>query len=94
MRPVAPVPLAPARPPAVAVAPIPHAQPAARMPAPPRPPATAAPQPRPQIAQAIPPSNIPRPPGSVGAQAARPQPRASANLFSVDGFILDNLNRR
>jgi len=95
MRPVAAIPLAPARPPAVAVAPIPHAQPTVRAPAPaPRLPIAAAPQSRPQIAQAIPPSNIPRPPGSVGAQPARPQPRASANLFSVDGFILDNLNRR
>ena len=56
MRPVAPVPLAPAKPPAVAVAPLPQAQPTVRAPAPPpRPPAATAPQPRPQIAQAIPP---------------------------------------
>src|SRR5262249_5296960 len=74
MRPVAPVPLAPAKPPAVAVAPLPHAQPPARGPAPlPRPPAAAAPAPRPQIAQA-PQSNVPRPPGSIGAQPVRPQP--------------------
>jgi penicillin-binding protein 1A len=104
MRPVAPVPLAPAKPPAVAVAPIPHAQPTARpatpSPRPPaaapqsRPPATTAPQPRPQIAQAMPPSSAPRPPGAIGAQPVRPQPPPRANLFSVDGFILDNLNRR
>jgi len=94
MRPVAPVPLAPAKPPAIAVAPIPHVQPAARVPAPPpRPPATATPHPRPQMAQAMPQSNVPRPPGSIGAQPARPQP-PRANLFQVDGFILDNLNRR
>ncbi|MEJ0079346.1 MAG: penicillin-binding protein 1A [Alphaproteobacteria bacterium] len=94
MRPVAPVPLAPAKPPAVAVAPMPHVQPAPRTPAPaPRPVATA-PQPRPQMAQAIPQSNVPRPPGSVGAQPARPTPPPRANLFQVDGFILDNLNRR
>src|ERR1043165_3284999 len=92
MRPVAPVPLAPAKPPAAAVAPMPHAQPSVRpSPPPARPPAVA---PRPQIAQAAPPSNVPRPPASVGAQHARPQPRSTANLFSVDGFILDNLNRR
>jgi penicillin-binding protein 1A len=95
MRPVAPVPLAPARPPAIAVAPMPQVHPAQRGPAPPpRPLAAAKPHPRPQIAQAIPPSNVPRPPGGIGAQANRPQPRATANLFRVDGFILDNLNRR
>jgi len=90
MRPVAPVPLAPAKPRAAAVAPMPRA------PAPqPRPPVAAAPHPRPQIAQAIPPSNVPRPPGSIGAQPARPAPPPRANLFQqVDGFILDNLNRR
>src|SRR3954447_11650790 len=94
MRPVAPVPLAPAKPPAVAVAPIPRVQPAPRAPAPPRPPPVATtPHPRPQIAQAIPPSNAPRPPGSIGAQS-RPSPPPRANLFQVDGFILDNLNRR
>jgi penicillin-binding protein 1A len=91
MRPVAPVPLAPAKPPAVAVAPLPHIQPVARAPAPPPRPAATTPQPRPQMAQAIP-SNAPRPPGSIGAPA-RPQP-PRANLFQVDGFILDNLNRR
>jgi penicillin-binding protein 1A len=93
MRPIAPVPLAPAKPPAVAVAPLPRVQPSVRAPAP-RPPAAAAPQVRPQIAQAIPQSNAPRPPGSVGGQSAKPQPHASANVFHVDGFILDNLNRR
>ena len=92
MRPVAPV---PAKPPAVAVAPIPRVQPAPRAPAaPPRPPVAAAPQPRPQIAQAAQQSNVPRPPGSIGAQPSRPQPHPTANLFRVDGFILDNLNRR
>jgi hypothetical protein len=94
MRPVAPAPLAPAKPPAVAVAPIPRVQPAPRAPAaPPRPPVATAPQPRPQIAQAAQ-SNVPRPPGSIGAQPSRPQPHPTANLFRVDGFILDNLNRR
>src|SRR4051794_36697454 len=95
MRPVAPVPLAPAKPPAVAVAPIPHIQPAPRAPAlPPRPPVATTPHPRPQIAQAIPLSNAPRPPGSIGAQPPRPPSPPRANLFQVDGFILDNLNRR
>jgi hypothetical protein len=42
----------------------------------------------------MPPSSVPRPPGAIGAQPVRPQPPARANLFSVDGFILDNLNRR
>jgi len=95
MRPVAPVPLAPAKPPAVAVAPMPHVQSAPRAPAPsPRPPVATTPQPRPQMAQAMPPSNVPRPPGAIGAQPARPAPPPRANLFQVDGFILDNLNRR
>jgi penicillin-binding protein 1A len=95
MRPVAPVPLAPAKPPAVAVAPIPQAQPTVRAPAPPpRPPAASAPQPRPQIAQAIPSSNAPRPPGAIGTQPVRPTPPPRVNLFQADGFILDNLNRR
>jgi len=89
MRPVAPAPLAPAKPPAVAVAPIPHVQAVPRAPAPPpRPPAATAPHPRPQIAQAVPPPTVPRPSGPIGTQPARPQP------WSVDGFILDNLNRR
>ena len=95
MRPVAPVPLAPAKPPAVAVAPLPQAQPTVRAPAPPpRPPAATAPQPRPQIAQAIPQSGVPRPPGAIGAQPVRPTPPPRVNLFQADGFILDNLNRR
>src|SRR3954466_6842239 len=63
MRPVAPVPLAPAKPPAGAGAPTPRGQPAPRAPAPPRPPIAATPHARPQIAQAIPSSNAPRPPG-------------------------------
>jgi penicillin-binding protein 1A len=89
MRPVAPAPLAPAKLPAVAVAPIPHVQAVPRAPAPPpRPPAATAPHPRPQIAQAVPPPTVPRPSGPIGTQPARPQP------WSVDGFILDNLNRR
>jgi penicillin-binding protein 1A len=93
MRPM--MPLAPARPPAVAVAPIPPMPPAVRPPAPhPRPPVATAPPPRPQIAQApLPPSNIPRPPGSVGSASARPQPKAT-NTSSLDGFILDNITAR
>jgi penicillin-binding protein 1A len=95
MRPVAPVPLAPAKPPAVAVAPMPHVQRAERAPAPPaRPPVATAPHPRPQIAQAAPRVSVPRPPGSIGAQPPRSMPAPRANLFQVDGFILDNLNRR
>jgi hypothetical protein len=47
------------------------------------------------MAQAIPPSSVPRPPGSVGSQPPRPAPQPPrVNLFQVDGFILDNLNRR
>jgi penicillin-binding protein 1A len=93
MRPVASVPLAPARPPAATIAPLPQAQPVVRAPAPsPRAPVTPGPHPRPQIAQAVSPSSVPRPPGSIGTQPARPAPRA--NLFQADGFILDNLNRR
>jgi len=94
MRPMTP--LAPARPPAVAVAPIPQAPPQARPPAAaPRPPVATVPPPRPQIAQApLPqPSGIPRPPGSIGSQPARPQPRAT-NTSSLDGFILDNITGR
>jgi penicillin-binding protein 1A len=105
MRPVAPVPLAPAKAPAVAVAPMPQAQPTVRAPAPPprppaaaalqsRPPAATVPHPRPQIAQAMPPSGVPRPPGAIGAQPVRPTPPPRVNLFQADGFILDNLNRR
>ena len=95
MRPVAPVPLAPAKPPAVAVAPLPRVQPPPRASAPPpRPPVATAPHTRPQIAQAIPPSNALRPPGAIGAQPPRPAPPPRVNLFQADGFILDNLNRR
>jgi penicillin-binding protein 1A len=90
-------PMAPARPPAVAVAPMPQAPPAVRAlvpPPAPRPPIATAPPPRPQIAQApLPPSNIPRPPGSIGSQPARPQPKAT-NTSSLDGFILDNITGR
>ena len=91
------IPLAPARPPTVAVAPMPQAQPraAASAPRPQAPAARAQTAPMParpaQVATApIPVGDIPRPPGSVGPQPARPQ-KSAVNTSSRDGFILDNI---
>ncbi len=98
-RPLALIPLAPARPPAIAIAPLPQAQPRAA-PAPrPQAPLARPPQttplaplpPRPaQIATAPVSGDIPRPPGSVGQQPPRSQ-KSATNASSLDGFILENV---